>query len=132
MNEEEKQRLQALRDSVLDELGGMGDYFANSEEVSYEVLLTLARNTGNTALLDKTFEKIKAIDDPEQKSNALLELLDEVEVTLADDIEEDSDEEAPAQAEVGVPEEPEQPESQPQPIEEEQSHEHHDDQSNSN
>lgn len=77
------QQLQRLRGEVLQELVGLSEYMANDEGTSYELLLTLARNTGDQQLLDKAFAKIKTLEDPKQKSDALLALLDEVELGLS-------------------------------------------------
>lgn len=75
--------LQTLRNNVLQELTGLTDYLATDDQTSYDLLIVLARNTGNALLLEKAFTKIQAIEDPKLKSDALVELLDEVEIYIA-------------------------------------------------
>lgn len=81
--------LQDLRANVLNELVGLSEYMADDQEVSYELLITLARNTGRDDLLQKAFQKIQKIEDPKQKADALIDLLDEIEIRLAPAPEED-------------------------------------------
>lgn len=75
-------KLSALRENVLKELVQMSSYIAEDIDAGYELLLILARNTGDQSLLEKAFIKIQALEDPREKSDALVDLLDEIEASL--------------------------------------------------
>lgn len=83
MTPETATKLRDLRANVLQELVGLSDQMVDDEDVSYDILLTLARTSGNQLLLEKAFRKIQAIEDPKQKSDALLDLMDEIEAELS-------------------------------------------------
>jgi hypothetical protein len=83
MGNEEKNYLQGLRGDVLNGLVAVSDSFADDDSVSYELLISLARNTGNKKLLGRAFDRIKTIEDPKQRGDAMLALLDEIELSLA-------------------------------------------------
>lgn len=83
MKSEERAQLEGLRTEVLKGLVEVSDYMASDKDTSYDVLLMLARTTQNTSLLSKAFEKVKEIEDQKQRGDAMLDLLDEIELTLA-------------------------------------------------
>lgn len=80
---EDKDYLQELRTKVLDSLVAVSDSFADDENVGYDVLIALARSTGNSKLWGRAYEKAMSIEDPKQRGDAMLVLLDEIELSLA-------------------------------------------------
>lgn len=83
MNSDQNTNLQKLRGDILNELVGLKDYLIQSNDVSYEMILTLVRATGDSSLLELAFKKAQQIEDARQKADALIDILDEVEVSLS-------------------------------------------------
>lgn len=82
MPDDQHDKLQQLHTSVINELLTLTDHMADDDDVSYQLLINLARTTDNPTLLYKAFEKVKKMEDPKNKTDALLEVLDEIEVQL--------------------------------------------------
>ncbi|MDB5166128.1 MAG: hypothetical protein JWM37_200 [Candidatus Saccharibacteria bacterium] len=90
------EQLTQLRQQVLNELLSYSDQLATSEDVSYDTLLSIAHMTEDAHLLPKVLEKIHELTDEDTKANALLELLNEVELQMNPVVPiEESSEEAP-------------------------------------
>lgn len=82
---DEHARLEALRANILDSLSSMADLLADSDDVSLEALMAIARSTGNVQILEKVLQKTQSLEDSSDKADALLGLLDEVELRLLED-----------------------------------------------
>ena len=79
-------QLEEYRAQALEQLVSMSDYLVANEDADYATIIALARSTGNTQLLGKALEKIQAIEDQQERSEALLSFLDEVEYEIADSV----------------------------------------------
>jgi hypothetical protein len=77
-------KLDQLRNQILDNLVSMSDQLAVSDNISYDALIALGRSTGKPEFLEKAYQKINSIEDQSEKADAFLDLLDEVEVQLSE------------------------------------------------
>lgn len=82
MQDETAKQLQSLKNQALETLAGMADQLADNDDVGIEGLLAIVHNTGRVELLGKILEKAKNLPDPSQKAQALLDLVDEIELQL--------------------------------------------------
>ncbi|HVX58845.1 MAG TPA: hypothetical protein VG964_03905 [Candidatus Saccharimonadales bacterium] len=78
-----EQDLQALRSNILEQLVGMSDVLLDSDSTGYEALIALSRSTGNIDFLKKAFQKIDSQESGQEKADALLDLLEEVDFLLS-------------------------------------------------
>ena len=93
--QESVDKLEAIREQILNNLTGMTDQLVDDNNLGFDALVAIARATGKVDMLEKALKKCEAIEDPLDKTNALLELLNEVEVRLAVDTSEVEPETAP-------------------------------------
>lgn len=82
MDSESKKTLEDLREQIIDSLGSLTDVIVNDDSMDYSSLLAIARTSGRTNLLPVAYQKILKIEDPKEKSAALVELLDSVDMEL--------------------------------------------------
>lgn len=83
MDDQRLHQLEEYRAQAIEKLAGMGEYLINSEDVDYQAIISLARSTNDVNLLGKALDKINSIEDPRERSEALLLFLDEVEYEIA-------------------------------------------------
>lgn len=112
---DEQAKLEALRTKILDNLSSMGDTLASSDDVSLEALMAIAHSTGNVTILEKALQKVQDIENGSDKADALLGLLDEVELRLSE--QEIGEEEQPSDAVGATPVKEQQPELTERPAE---------------
>lgn len=74
--------LKELKSSILRRLTELSSYIADSNDISYELLIALAQDTGDMNLLRKAFQKIEQIEDNHDKVTGLVDLLDAVELRV--------------------------------------------------
>ena len=75
--------LNGLRGQVLDSLTGMTDQLVGDDSMGFDALIAIARSTGRSEFLVKAYEQCQKMPDSPDKANALLDLLDEIEVHMA-------------------------------------------------
>ena len=85
MDDQRLQQLEEYRAQALEKLASMGEYLTSSEDIDYQTIISLARSTKDANLLGKALDKINAIEDQRERSEALLSFLDEVEYEIAED-----------------------------------------------
>ena len=104
----DRQKLEDLKSKILGDLTAMSDQLVDNDDVGFEALLALGRSTGNVNFLEKALKKAETMDDSLSKSDALLDLLDEVEIGLRQPPEPEADqsEEEPSEEASSEPEEP--------------------------
>lgn len=81
---DQRQLLEELKGQTLQSLSSMSAYLANDESLSYDMLIVLARNTGNVSLLQTALKKVQAIEDERQRSDGLLAVLSAIEESIGD------------------------------------------------
>lgn len=87
-NDQKLQQLEEYRAQALEKLSSMKDYLSNSDDVDYMTLVSLAQSTGDADAYGKALGKIDLIEDEQERSEALLSFLDNIEHTIADDVRE--------------------------------------------
>lgn len=86
MGDVDKEKFAVLRDEVLNTLASMNSALLDSDQVDYTLMLHLTQVTGDSEVARSAYEKILKITDEVERSAALMELLDLVELNLANEI----------------------------------------------
>ncbi len=73
--------LGTLKNSVLDELITITDSEGLDPVEKYELVMARYANTGDTTLLEAAFNAAKNIEDVSYKGSALMQLLEEIELS---------------------------------------------------
>lgn len=80
--EETQQKLEALRSSILSDLKPLIESAGFTNEQKFNLLLASAKATGSAQDLEAAQTTALTIDDPSTKADALLELLEEIDIQL--------------------------------------------------
>lgn len=94
-----------LKNQILDDLIGLIDEEGIEPAERFDLLLTRYLSAGDASLLQKAYEAAKSIEDSSARGNALMQLLEEVNIAQAEPAEQ------PAQTETH-PDEPESSDSE--------------------
>lgn len=84
MNDHQLVQLEEYRAQALEELMKLSNFLVSDESVGYDSILALARSTNNTELFGRALEKIRSIEDEQERSTALLTYLDEIEYEIGE------------------------------------------------
>ncbi len=77
-------QLAQLKKQALDVLVPVVDKIDQPPERKFEILMTAARSSGDAGLLAKTLEAAQRIGNDNQKADALLDVLNEINYNLRD------------------------------------------------
>jgi hypothetical protein len=83
MNDNSLNQLQTLRTNVLDSLSGMADQLADDDLVGFDALIAIARTTGRPEMLIKAYQKAQKLPQDRNTADAMLQILEEIEVMIA-------------------------------------------------
>ena len=72
---------QSLRTKALNELVPLVDQLDASPQRKFEMFITAARISDDQSLLEKAFEAARKIENPSEKADALLDILNEASLT---------------------------------------------------
>lgn len=75
--------LEQLKSQIISSLSGLSSEMTENDDIGYEAFMVLAQATGRPEFLQKAFNKITQIEDSSAKTNALIELLGEVELQMS-------------------------------------------------
>lgn len=81
--------LSTLKNEVLDELINITDSEGLDPVEKFELIMTRYVNTGDTALLGAAFKAAKKIEDVSYRGTALMQLLEEIELSQAEIVAQD-------------------------------------------
>jgi hypothetical protein len=82
-DEDRNNTLVGLKDDILNSLAAVSDQIINADNLDFETILVLARSTENTNILRAAVEKAKKIEDPVDRLNASLAVIDEIDFQLS-------------------------------------------------
>jgi len=131
------EQLEALRRKILGDVVPLIIDGADTGSDKFSLILRLIQSgNADQAMYQKAYDSAAAIEDSGDRLEAMMSLLDEIEIELDQPVEGESEPEEAQQSTESEAEEPrseEQDQDEPlQPVEQDQSQEQHDDQSNSN
>ncbi len=101
MNDQQLVQLEEYRAQALEELMKLSDFLVSDENVAYDSILALARSTNNPELFGKALEKIRSIEDEQERSTALLTYLDEIEYEIGEGVSSQRAKESAQTSELG-------------------------------
>lgn len=130
-------QLEALRQKILGDVVPLIIDGADSGSDKFSLILRLIQSgNADKAMYQKAYDSAAAIENSSERLEAMMALLDEIEIELDQPVEGEAEAEVESSqqnAEVEAPRSEDQgQEEHPQPIEQDHSQEQHDDQSNSN
>ena len=131
------EQLEALRRKILGDVVPLIIDGADTGSDKFSLILRLIQSgNADQAMYQKAYDSAAAIEDSGDRLEAMMSLLDEIEIELDQPVEGESEPEEAQQSTENEAEEPrneDQGQDEPlQPIEQDQSQEQHDDRSNSN
>jgi hypothetical protein len=74
-----------LRDDIMDQLLKVSDSLVEGEEAKFNVLMLMAQNSNDKELLKRAFKAAVSLEDRQQRADALMTVLDEVEIRINSD-----------------------------------------------
>lgn len=84
MQDQEKAKLLELRTKVLNDIIPLTENGVFDPSQKFLLLIAAARLTGDTNSFSAAYAAASSIEDPEDKANALFELLEEIDIELGD------------------------------------------------
>lgn len=81
MQDEARQKLENLRTQVLNELLPLVEQSTIDPAQKFDLLITLARSTGDPDRFEQAFQAAKSLESIDDKAGALFDLLDAMEFT---------------------------------------------------
>src|SRR5437870_1629074 len=82
MNQDELKKIQDLRSKVVAGLSSLADQITDDSSVGFDALFAIAQNSDGTELLEKALKKAETIEDPDERADAYLSLLNEMDIRL--------------------------------------------------
>lgn len=82
MSDEEKNKLENLKAQVLNELTQLSDTTDIDPENRFRLMINLAVISGTTDSFEKAKKAASSIEEPTAKTRALMELLEEIDISL--------------------------------------------------
>lgn len=86
--------LQNLKQELLDELAKLTDESGIDPLDKFDVIMSRYMVTGDENLLSQAIEVAKTIEDPKERGNAMMQLLDEVDLAQNSDNEPPTEDQA--------------------------------------
>ncbi len=82
MNDEDKDKLKQIKAKILDELVELSDSDDIPAEQRFTLMMSSAAGTNNAELFGRAHEAAKQIDDGGNKVRSLMDLLEEIDISL--------------------------------------------------